>query len=154
MKESLSQVSSPYTPSSFLLTKWDKDKMMREAVKAYSKKLPKCSKNKDEKTDVELAEQITDLKIALNTARQELQLETVKTRRRAVKGGKVECTVDTTSSAQLVSSHAHLTFRNGLDDSILNRYNLVLKIIRPNILLKSLEALYAIILKLFILLST
>ena len=56
---------------------------MRETVKAYSAKLPVPGKVKQTpvKREDELAEEIIDLKKALNSARQDLQIEKVRNRR-------------------------------------------------------------------------
>ena len=56
---------------------------VRETVKAYSAKLPVPGKQKSAplRREDELADEIMDLKKALNSARQDLQMEKVRNRR-------------------------------------------------------------------------
>ena len=56
---------------------------VRETVKAYSAKLPVPGKQKTTplRREDELADEIMDLKKALNSARQDLQMEKVRNRR-------------------------------------------------------------------------
>ena len=58
--------------------------MFRETVKTYTQKLPAPPRSKTvtvQKTEDEAAEEILELKKALNTAKHDLQLEKVKNRR-------------------------------------------------------------------------
>lgn len=66
------------------LERLDKASMVRETVKAYTQKLPVPSKLKtqvQQRSEDEAAEEILELKKALNTAKHDLQLEKVRNRR-------------------------------------------------------------------------
>ena len=80
-----SPVKSPVKcPFEELPEKWDKASKVRETVKAYTQKLPVPGKQKQatlSKTEDEVAEEIIELKKALNTAKHDLQIEKVRNRR-------------------------------------------------------------------------
>ena len=66
------------------LERLDKASMVRETVKAYTQKLPVPSRVKSQvhqRSEDEAAEEIMELKKALNTAKHDLQLEKVRNRR-------------------------------------------------------------------------
>ena len=80
-----SPVKSPVKcPFEELPEKWDKASKVRETVRAYTQKLPVPGKQKQatlSKTEDEVAEEIIELKKALNTAKHDLQIEKVRNRR-------------------------------------------------------------------------
>ena len=64
---------------------------MRETVKAYTQKLPVPGKSRtvgQTRTEDEVAEEIIELKKALNTAKHDLQIEKVRNRRHEKSVGK------------------------------------------------------------------
>lgn len=81
-------ISSPFkSPEKVVLDlpeRWDKATMVRETVKTYTQKLPAPNKMKgpsQQKSEDEVAEEIMELKKALNTAKHDLQIAKVKNRR-------------------------------------------------------------------------
>ena len=80
-----SPVKSPVKcPFEDLPEKWDKASKVRETVRAYTQKLPVPGRQKQatlSKTEDEVAEEIMELKKALNTAKHDLQIEKVRNRR-------------------------------------------------------------------------
>ena len=71
-------------PFEELPEKWDKATKVRETVRAYTQKLPVPGKQRSSaqvRTEDEVAEEIIELKKALNTAKHDLQIEKVRNRR-------------------------------------------------------------------------
>lgn len=105
--------------------------MVRETVKAYTSRLPPPGGlNRTKKSDAkpeELASEIIELKKALNSARQDLQMEKVKSRRLESCGGRKRAKEDSGAGdsdpkvGEGVPSRAHLTFRQGMDETQINR---------------------------------
>ena len=74
--------------------RWSKADKVRETVRTYTQRLPvprgarPGAQLQERRTEDEVAEEILELKRALNTARHDLQIEKVRSRRRESTVGK------------------------------------------------------------------